>query len=303
MSIRLCKTLLFFVLACLCLRAAPLRVVALHSVLGELARETAGAEVEMLCLVPGGVDPHTFNPTPSDVRALTKADLVLASGYDLEPYLDKLVANSGTKARLFLVSSVLKDPVHASAGTHAHDHSEHRHGELDPHWWHSIANLKTVTLAIADELKTLRPDEAPGIEARAEAYVKRLGALSAWVDAELKLLPSSRRQLVTSHDAFGYLARDYGFSLHPLNGLSPEAETDARSLAQLIDFIKREKVPAVFVDNTENPKLLAAMLKESGAKVGGTLYADGLGPKGSPAETVEGMFRHNIGTLVLALRD
>lgn len=284
--------------------AAPLRVVALHSVLGEIARETAGPDAELLCLVPGGVDPHTFNPAPADVRAIARADLVLASGFDLEPYLDKLVANSGTKARLFVVSSVIRDVVHTSAEKNGHDdHVGHDHGAIDPHWWHSIANLKIVTQAVSEELKRLRPEEAARIDARTGSYLKRLEALGAWIDAELAALPRERRQLVTSHDAFGYLARDYGFTLHPLNGVNPEAETDARSLAQLIDLVRRERIRAVFTDNTENPKLLAAMIKESGAKIGGTLYADGLGPKGSPAETVEGMFRHNIGTLVQALRD
>lgn len=305
MPIRLAYSVITFLLACLCLRADPLRVAALHSVLGEIARETAGPGAELVCLVPGGVDPHTFNPTPPDVRALARADLVLASGFGLEPYLDKLVATSGTKARLFLVSSVIRDVVHSSADAHEghEDHAGHEHGEIDPHWWHSISNLKTVTIAVAGELKRLRPDEASQIDARAASYLGRLDRLAAWTDRELAALPRERRQLVTSHDAFGYLARDYGFTLHPLNGISTESETDARSLARLIEFVRSRKIRAVFVDNTENPKLLAAMLKESGAKVGGTLYADGLGTKGSPAETVEGMFHHNLSTLVEALRD
>jgi zinc/manganese transport system substrate-binding protein len=280
------------------LSAAPLRVVTLHSVLTEIVTEVGGDEVTVTCLLRPGDDPHTFNPPPAEVRTLAQADLIVASGFGLEPFLDKLVANSGTKAPLVSVSSVIKDVV-PSSGAHAGAHTQ---GEVDPHWWHSLANVQFATACVRDQLSELRPAATPLFQARAAAYLARLDELAVWARAEVAQLPLARRQLVTNHDAFGYLARDYGFTVHPLQGISPEAEPSARDLGALIDLIKREHIRAVFVDNTENPKFLAAMLHESGAQLGGTLYADGLGPVGSPAATYAGMFHHNLRTIVEALR-
>jgi zinc/manganese transport system substrate-binding protein len=278
----------------------PLKVVALNSVLAELSADLGADDVSVLCLVQPGVDPHTFNPAPADVKALAQADLILASGFNLEPYLDKLVSSSASRTRLVAASSAVLDPVssvHSEQG-----HAGHEHGEVDPHWWHGIGNIRSVAMAIARTFSELRPESAAQIQTRLKALNQRLDALQTWVRAEVATLPPESRHLVTSHDAFGYLARDCGFQIHPLNGISPEAEPDAKSLGQLIDLIRSLKIKAVFVDNTENPKLLTAMLKESGAKIGGTLYADGLGPVDSPAANIDAMFRHNIRTIVEALR-
>ena len=314
------KRLLLSLVACFSLGAAlvaaPVRVVTLHSVLTEIVAEVGGPEVSVVGLVRPGVDPHTFNPAPADVRRLAQAEIVFSSGFGLEPYLDKLVANSGTKARLVRAADAIPNPVHSSC-RHAHDHHGHEadvdehegaadhdedHEEFDPHWWHGLANVRAVTLQVRDALATLRPEAKAGFEARAAVYLGKIDALAAWAQQEVAVLPAARRKLVTSHDAFGYLVRDYGFTVHPLQGVNPEAEPNARELAELIDFIRHEKIPAVFADNTENPKLLAAMIRETGAKLGGMLYADGLGAAGTPATTFADMYRHNLSTIVSALK-
>jgi len=318
------KRFLLALVACFSLGAAlvaaPVRVVTLHSVLTEIVTEVGGPETAVTGLVRPGVDPHTFNPAPSDVRRLVQADIVFFSGFGLEPYLDKLVANSGTKARLVRAADAIPNPVHSSC-RHAHHHhayeeaadepdhesdadhdADEDHEEFDPHWWHGLANVRAVTLQVRDALATLRPEAKAGFEARAAVYLEKIDALAAWAQQEVAVLPAARRCLVTNHDAFGYLVRDYGFTVHPLQGVNPEAEPNARELAELIDFIRREKIPAVFADNTENPKLLAAMIRETGAKLGGTLYADGLGAAGTPATTFADMYRHNLGTIVSALK-
>ena len=316
------KRLLLSLVACFSLGAAlvaaPVRVVTLHSVLTEIVAEVGGPEVSAVGLIRPGVDPHTFNPAPADVRRLAQAEIVFSSGFGLEPYLDKLVANSGTKARLVRAAEAIPNPVHASC-RHAHHHHEHEEAsddhdhesaadqdedpeEFDPHWWHGLANVRAVTLQVRDALATLRPEAKAGFEARAAVYLGKIDALAGWAQQEVAVLPAARRCLVTNHDAFGYLVRDYGFTVHPLQGVNPEAEPNARELAELIDFIRHEKIPAVFADNTENPKLLAAMIRETGAKLGGTLYADGLGAAGTPATTFADMYRHNLGTIVSALK-
>ena len=283
------------------LAATPLRVVTLHSVLTEIVAEVGGTEVTVTGLIQPGVDPHTFNPTPLDVRRLAQAEIVFLSGFGLEPYLDKLVANSGTQARLVRACDAIRDPVHAAC-RHAQHDQDHDSAEIDQHWWHGLANMRAVTLQVRDALVAARPAAREALENRAAAYLAQLDALAAWAQTEIAALPPARRQLVTSHDAFGYLARDYGFTVHPLQGVNPEAEPNARELGALIDLIRRERIPAVFADNTENPKLLAAMLRETGAQLGGTLYADGLGAPGTPATTFAAMYRHNLHTLVSALK-
>jgi zinc/manganese transport system substrate-binding protein len=272
---------------------APLRIVALSPVLAEIAREVGGPAVSVTGLLPPGVDPHTFEPAPADMLALVDADLVLASGLGLEAYLDKLAANSGTHARIVAVGDLLRDPLVTSGAQGRH--------EPDPHWWNSIAATREATRDIAEELARLRPESAADFSRRTAGRLARLDALAAWARRELAPLPPDRRQLVTSHDAFGWFARDYGFTVHPIAGLSPDAEPNARDVAQLSDLIRRLGIPAVFLENSEGSKLAAALAREAGVRLGGTLYPDGLVPEADGA-TYEAMFRHNVRTIVAALR-
>ena len=268
----------------------PLRVVALNTVLAEIAREVGGSSVAVTALVRPGVDPHTFDPSAADLRAIVDADLVLASGLQLESYLDRLVGKIGPAGRVVVVGAALPS-VLTLAG-----------GEKDPHWWHSIANVAVATDLVRAELARLRPAWAGDFARRARAYQQRLQALQAWVETELAALPPGRRQLVTSHDAFGYFARDYGFTVHAIAGLSTDSEPDARQLARLIDLLRREHIRAVFVESSVNSSLMANLVAETGVRSGGTLYADGLGTADSDAATYEAMYRHNVRTIVGALR-
>ena len=237
--------------------------------------------------------------------AIGGAELVLASGFEFEPYLGKLVKNSGTRAPLFEASSVIREPVEAACaeGEGGHGGHAHSHGELDPHWWHSLRAASDVAGGLCARLCAARPEARARFESGLAALRAEFAALRTWADAELARLPAARRQLVTSHDAFGYLARDHGFTLHPLHGVSPEAEPDARTLARLIDFVSKNKIRAIFPDNTENPRLLAAMTRESGARLGGILYADGIGAPGTPAADYASMYRHNLTTIITGLAD
>jgi len=302
------------------LSAAPLRVVTLNSVLAEFAADVGGPDATVECLIPGGSDPHGFSPSPADLKRLVQADLVVASGFGMEPWLDKLVSAKGLQGALLDVSTVIRNPVCSAEETHsasksasAHPtsenplgpgnkvHADHDHGEQDPHWWHSVAASRDVCRALLRRYSELNPAQSAAYQSRWERLDARLATLETWVQAEVSRLPVSRRQLVTSHDAFGYFARDCQFRIHPLSGVNPEAEPDARALARLIQFIRRERIRSVFADNTENPRLLASMLKESGATLGGTLYADGLGGPSTPAATYEAMIRHNTRTIIEAL--
>jgi zinc/manganese transport system substrate-binding protein len=273
--------------------AEPLRITTLSTVLTEVAREVGGSEVRVTAVLAPGVDPHTFEPAPSDLEAITEADLVLASGLGLETYLDRIAANSNPRGRIAEAGLVLGKAVLAV--------ETHGRPEPDPHWWHSIRAMITVTDWVAAELSELRPGSAAGFRARAAAYDSRLSALGAWTRRELAAVPLSRRTLVTTHNAFGWFARDYGFTVHPISGLSTEAEPDARDFAALARLIRAEKVPAIFRESDENSKLAAALARETGARLGEALYADGLVPDEDGA-TFEAMYRHNVRAIVDGLR-
>jgi len=271
----------------------PLRVGSLTTVLSEIAREVGGSHVSVVGLVQPGVDPHTFNPSPADIRAVADAEVVLASGLSLEAYLDRLVAGSGSSGRVVAVGDALPEAV-AMAGVPGA-------GERDPHWWHSLDCMLIATDIVRAEFAKARPAAAADFSANAEAYQARLRGLKAWAAAEIGRLPPNRRHLVTSHDAFGYFARDYGFEVHAISGLSTDSEADARHLAGLIDLIRRERIPAVFAEDSANPRLVENLVRETGVRLGATLYADGLGPPGSGAETYDSMYRHNVRAIVDAL--
>ena len=273
--------------------AAKIRVVTLNTVLTEVAREVGGAEVDVVGIVAPGVDPHTFNPSPSDIRALVDADVVLATGLNMEAYLDRLVASLGPRGRIVAVGDALPMALDLPGAP--------GRVEKDPHWWHSIGNVILAADLVRREFVRSRPAGAEVFTANLEAYSARLRMLREWVSAQIGRLPPEKRHLVTSHDAFGYFARDYGFQVHAINGLSTDGEADARNVAGLIELIRREKIRAVFAENSVDPRLVENLIRETGVRLGGTLYADGLGPPGSGAETYELMYRHNVAAIVGAL--
>ncbi len=270
--------------------ARPLRVATLGTVLAEIAARVGGDGAEVENVVRPGVDPHTFNPSPADIRTLVDADLVLASGLNIEGYLGRLVASVGPRGRVVSVGDALPVVLSlpgAGAG-----------GEKDPHWWHSIDDMLFAVELVRSEFARARPDHADEFARNAARYRGSLEELRSWASAEIAALPPARRQLVTSHDAFGYFARDYGFAVHAINGLSTESEADAKHLAGLIDLVRRKRIRAIFAESSANPRLVANLLDETGVSLGGTLYADGLGPAGSGAETYEAMYRHNVLAIV-----
>jgi zinc/manganese transport system substrate-binding protein len=289
----------------------PLRVVTLNTVLTEIASAVGGDAVNVTGLIKPGMDPHAFEPSPSDVRTASEADIVLASGLSLEAYLEHIVTNTRAAHRLILVGDALPNILTLPAGSHAseddvHSHSAHNQGdndgERDPHWWQSIDNVLVATTLVQTEFTRLRPASTENFAHNAEVYRHDLLKLKAWADTEVGQLPPAKRLLFTTHDAFGYLARDYGFTIYSIIGLSTDGEPNARHLAALIDLIRKNKVKAVFAENSVNSRLIAQLVAETGAQLGGTLYADGLGTSDSPTATYAAMFRHNLSTIVEALK-
>ena len=274
--------------------ARPLRVATLNTVLTEIAREVGGRDAEVEGLVAPGVDPHTFNPSPADIRTLVDADIVLASGLNIEGYLGRLAQSVGPGGRLVAVGDALPSVMtFPGAGGRR---------EPDPHWWQSIGNMVLAVDLVRVEFARARPPLASAFSERAAAYSARLEELEAWARDEMAKVPPGRRHLVTSHDAFRYFARDYGLTIHAIGGVSTEAEADARNVAALIELIRRERIRTVFAESSVDPRLVENLVRETGASLGGTLYADGLGPEGSGAESYASMYRHNVRAIVDGLR-
>ncbi|HEX8664007.1 MAG TPA: metal ABC transporter substrate-binding protein [Beijerinckiaceae bacterium] len=271
------------------------KVVATFSILGDLVRNVGGDRVEVATLVGPDGDAHVYSPTPADGRRLADAALVVANGLKLEGWMGRLIKSSGTKAR---VVEAAKGVQPIKAEEHGHDHG---HAEVDPHAWQSVANAKIYVANIRDGLIAADPAGQAAYEANAAAYLARLDALDAEIKAAVEAIPKDRRKIITSHDAFGYFQKAYGIAFIAPQGVSTEAEASAKDVGNIIRQIRREKIPAVFLENVSDPRLAQRIAKESGARIGGRLYSDALSGAGGPAGTYIDMMRHNIRALGAAL--
>jgi zinc/manganese transport system substrate-binding protein len=285
-------TLLLFAAPMLAAQAADkIKVASFSTIDTEIVQQVGDDHVEVAALVKPGVDPHEYEPTPADLRKVNDAQLILTSGKHMENYLNKLQEATGGKADMLKVGD--------------HFASLKIKGEKggtieDPHWWHSLANVKQATKIIRDELIKLDPADKTDFEKNANAYLAKLDALDDWVKRKVAELPRDKRKLVTSHDAFQYFARDYGFKIEAIEGVNTETEASNRHVSELIDDIKKQGVKSIFLESTLNPKVTTQITRETGVKIGGTLYADGLGP--GEASTYEGMMKHNVSTIVDSLK-
>lgn len=294
----------WWVIFCVLAQAAwaePLRISSLSTVMADLARDIGGERVDVVEIVKPGMDPHIFEPSPGDLKTISGSRILLASGLGFEGYLDKL-RDTLTKSGVRVVAGGdVVEPIEGGCADHDHsDHDHHHHGSADPHWWHSISNTQAVARQVRDALIDADPSGRGAYEANAEALDNRLADLSRWVRLQLATLPKANRVLVTSHDALGYFAKDHGFEILPVQGISTSDQPSSKKIRALIEDIKARQVKAIFAESIENPKVLEQITAETGAKPGGVLHADGLG-KGD-ARTYEGMMRANVTTILGALQ-
>ena len=277
-----------------CVGVEKIRVSTFSSVLTEVLQQVGGDRVEVIGHVKPGSDPHDFEPKPSDLRAVANAQLVLLSAKHMEGYVGKLEEATGTKGVIIHVGDQFPSlKLSVQHGDHSHD------GE-DPHWWHSIRNIARATKIVRDELVKLSPADKTAFTANASGYLAKMETLDAWVKSKVAELPRDKRKLVTNHDAFGYFAREYSFTVMPIAGLSKNDQPGSKKTAELIQAIKAAGVKAVFSEDVANPKVIQEIARETGAKFGGSLLSDGLGS--GDAGTIEGMFKRNVGTIVDALK-
>ena len=264
-----------------------LDVVASFSILGDLARNVGGERVNVTMLVGPNGDVHVYSPTPADAKRIADAKLVIVNGLGLEGWLPRLVQSSGNRA---VIATATEGIAPLKRGSNA-----------DPHAWQSVVNAKTYVANIRAALGAAAPADAEFFRANAERYLAKLDALEREVREAIAQIPLERRKVISTHSAFGYFAAAYGIEFIAPLGVSTESEASARDIAAIITQIKTAKIPAVFLENISDPRLIQRISAETGARVGGTLYSDSLtGEKGDAPTYIE-MVRHNIKALTRAL--
>jgi zinc/manganese transport system substrate-binding protein len=264
-----------------------LNVVASFSILGDLAKNVGGDKVDVTTLVGPNGDVHVYTPAPSDAKKNADARLLVMNGLGLEGWLPRLVQSAGSKATIVTASNGIA-PLQLGS-------------DADPHAWQSVANVRIYVANIRDALIAADPADAAVFRANAERYLGELNALDAEVRADIAKIPPERRKVISTHNAFGYFAAAYGVTFIAPVGVSTESEPSARDIATLIQQIKAAKIPAVFLENLGDDRLIRRIAAETGAKAGGTLYSDSLTDEKGPAPTYIALVRHNIKALTSAL--
>lgn len=267
--------------------ADRLNVVASFSILGDLVRNVGGNNVNVTTLVGPDGDAHVFVPTPADAKKVADARLVFVNGLGLEGWLPRLVQSAGNKATIITATAGIA-PLKLGS-------------DADPHAWQSPLNAKIYVVNIRDALAAADPADAEAFKSNAEAYLAKLDALDGEVRLAVAQIPENRRKVISTHRAFGYFAAAYGIAFIAPLGVSTESEASARDIAGIITQIRASKIPAVFLENISDPRLIRQIAAETGARVGGTLYSDSLTDEKGDSPTYIDMVRHNIKALTSAL--
>ena len=264
-----------------------LNVVASFSILGDFVRNVGGDRVSVATLVGLNGDAHVYTPAPADAKKIADAKLVIVNGLGMEGWLPRLVKSAGSKAAIITATSGIAPRKLGS--------------DADPHAWQSVANAKVYVTNIRDALAAADPAGAEAYRANTQHYLTRLDALEREIKAAVAQIPQDRRKVISTHDAFGYLASAYGIEFVAPLGVSTESEASARDIARIINQIRTQKIPAVFLENISDSRLIRRISAETGARVGGTLYSDSLTDEKGDAPTYIDMVRHNIKALTSAL--
>ena len=266
------------------------------NMVGDLVREVGGDHVVVSELMGPGVDPHLYKASAGDVAKLVNADLVFYVGLLLEGKIQDTLEKV--------------ESAHAVAGEIDHGRllkPAEFEGHYDPHIWFDVMLWVETVDVVVDALSKADPEHQTDFEMNGKATKAKMMALHEWALAKVKELPKNKRILITSHDAYNYFGRAYGFQVVGLQGISTVSEVSLADVAKMVDFIKDKRVKAVFVESSVSPAAIKRISQDSGAKIGGELFSDAMGERGKVERgydlgTYEGMIKHNLNTIVEALR-
>ena len=264
--------------------ARELSVVASFSILADMVSEIAGEAIEVESIIGPGADAHIYQPSVADAMTVAGADIVFVNGFGFETWASNLISESASDAVVVIATEGIT-PIEVD-------------GSIDPHAWNSLKNGMIYVRNIAAALSDIAPQLADQVNANAELYMQRLEYIDQDITCRVSRLPESSRTVVTSHDAFGYLAADYGLTFLAPKGIDTDAEPTARALAVLIKQLKNVDAAALFAENITSPALINQIAFETGLEVGGRLYSDALSVPGGPANSYVDMLRHNANNIL-----
>ncbi len=258
--------------------------------IADMCKNIVGELADVKMLVPVGGDPHIYEPTPSDAKLVAQGDIIFINGLTFEGWIEDLIVNAASKAPVVRVTEGIT-PIQ----------SEEYENSADPHAWMDLNHGLEYIKNIAEALKAMYPEMEETLELNYQAYAKEMRALDDYILSKINTIPSEKRVLITSHDAFAYYGKRYGLQLEALMGISTEADARTSDMIRVSRIIKETNVPAIFIESTINPKLIKQISDDSGVRIGGELYADSLGEEGKEAGTYLGMLKHNTDVIVDAL--
>jgi len=266
----------------------------------DIVRNVGGERVEVAGLMGPGVDPHLYKPSARDVNRLDEADIIFYGGLELEGRMTELfekMARAGKPA--FSVTDDIDRARLLPFAGHA--------GKYDPHVWFDVTLWQEAARKVGKELAALDPGSQDVYERNTQAYLEQLRALDAYVRQQIALIPEPSRVLITAHDAFGYFGRQYGVEVRGLQGMNTAAEAGVADVQALARFIAERQIKAVFIESSVPREAIEAVQAAVRARgwemvIGGELFSDAMGADGTPEGTYIGMVRHNVDTIVRALK-
>ena len=271
--------------------AAPIKTIASITIIADMVHEVGGDLVEVQSVVGPDGDAHEYEPKPQDSKDLSAAKVVFVNGLGLDTWIQKITEASGFKGPIITTTKGIK-PRHMD---------EDGKEIVDPHAWQDLSNGQIYVTNIAEGLCAADAADCEKFRSYAMAYNTKLAELDKEVKAKFAALPASAKQVVTTHDAFGYFSDAYGVHFLAPEGFSTEAEPSADAIAKIIRQIKADKIKALFLENMSDPRVIEAIAAETNVRPGPPLYADALSKPDEGSDTYIKMFQHNTETLIKAM--
>jgi manganese/zinc/iron transport system substrate-binding protein len=280
----------------------PIAVVCTTQQVADAVRHVAGERAEVVGLMGPGVDPHLYKARPADMQRLNKADMIFFNGLHLEGRMADLLVQMARKRPTFAVTESLQE----NSDQRLREPPEFE-GHYDPHLWHDASIWADCVSYVAEQLAVFDPAQAAEYRKNAETYNAELLATHAWAAEQIGAIPAERRVLITAHDAFGYFGAAYDIEVHGLQGISTQDEPSVAAMEDLVKLLTQRKIKAVFVESSVPRRTVQALIEACRAQghevaIGGELFSDAMGDAGTPEADYLGMYKHNVHTIVNALK-